>query len=786
MIKNIFLSLCLLTTSFTCYTQICVGEPGQVQWQVWRTLMDDEFGELQADEFYPTKSDIEQTVYRLQTPINYDNFMGGRLAGFLQVPESGDVTFNITGDDKVQLYLSTDESPDNKVLIAYTDDWTNVDEHDKYPEQTSAPQSLVAGEYYFFELLYVEASGGDHATVYWQSDFEDPENWTIITADYIFDVGCLDDPCPDRGTACDDGDSATVDDVEDGHCNCVGIPANANDCFGENGVQSFRYEGVPGGNLDDLYEDPDFPNMPNTSFVSSFLGVEKTNVLDDMGHLIQGFIVIPETGDYRFNITSDNSSIFYLSSDDTEENKEDNSVELSGWTGTIEHDKYETQSSDPIALTKGDIHFFEINHKEGGGSEHYSVFWETPFTPEGQWKRIPAFYLYTYDCTLACVPEGIACDDGNPFTNNDMYDANCQCVGTPCSGEDCDDPLASYIAYDKCAFTQEIDDREDTQWLSCEKSENPNSDRGLSHWISYDLGQLYTLFDAQVWNYNVANMTEKGFSMVAVDISLDGNTWTEHGIYNWPLAQGESNYSGFMGPSFDGAIARYVVFTALDSGDECKGLGKIAFEAAICPDVDTPCDDNDPMTIGDAYTADCECIGDPIDQNLCEVDTLLLGDTVLVSANYSAVDYVESISSTDTLSPVSLIAGMEVLLEGGFSIPAGSDVLVAIDNCDEERTAQLLSETGIKEAVEKEPAIFQILESDQSDEVVLLFRLEQAEKVDITLISLDGQTSYELVHHSYRNRGIYQKRFRKKKLETGVYLLKFKTDNYSETKRIQV
>lgn len=33
-------------------------------------------------------------------------------------------------------------------------------------------------------------------------------------------------PCPDAGTACDDGDPNTTLDVEDGKCNCVGLPAN--------------------------------------------------------------------------------------------------------------------------------------------------------------------------------------------------------------------------------------------------------------------------------------------------------------------------------------------------------------------------------------------------------------------------------------------------------------------------------------------------------------------------------------------------------------------------------
>ena len=34
--------------------------------------------------------------------------------------------------------------------------------------------------------------------------------------------------CPAYGTACDDGDSSTVNDIEDGNCNCAGTPQNPN------------------------------------------------------------------------------------------------------------------------------------------------------------------------------------------------------------------------------------------------------------------------------------------------------------------------------------------------------------------------------------------------------------------------------------------------------------------------------------------------------------------------------------------------------------------------------
>ena len=42
---------------------------------------------------------------------------------------------------------------------------TSPREWNKFPEQTSAPQRLVAGEYYFLMALAKESSGGDNLAV---------------------------------------------------------------------------------------------------------------------------------------------------------------------------------------------------------------------------------------------------------------------------------------------------------------------------------------------------------------------------------------------------------------------------------------------------------------------------------------------------------------------------------------------------------------------------------------------------------------------------------------------
>ena len=116
-------------------------------------------------------------------------------------------------------------------------------------------------------------------------------------------------------------------------------------------------------------------------------------------------------------------------------------------------------------------------------------------------------------------------------------------------------------------------------WISCETSENPNPTRGQSHWIMYDFNQVYELGASRIWNVNDPSFTNRGLNEVAIDYSIDGITWTELGIYNWPQANGESTYEGFEGPNFENAEVRYVIITALSNwGAGCYGFSEIRID----------------------------------------------------------------------------------------------------------------------------------------------------------------------------------------------------------------
>ncbi len=138
------------------------------------------------------------------------------------------------------------------------------------------------------------------------------------------------------------------------------------------------------------------------------------------------------------------------------------------------------------------------------------------------------------------------------------------------------------LAQDSCELGLKHNSRMHVGWTSCEHSNNPNTQRPMSHWIQYDLGQAYKLGSSRVWNYNETGATDKGFRDVYIDYSIDGTNWIFHSEYYFPKAPGQDGYEGFAGPDFQGLEARYILITAKNTwpGSSCAGLAEIAFKTA--------------------------------------------------------------------------------------------------------------------------------------------------------------------------------------------------------------
>ncbi|MEM9931505.1 MAG: PA14 domain-containing protein, partial [Bacteroidota bacterium] len=118
-----------------------------------------------------------------------------------------------------------------------------------------------------------------------------------------------------------------------------------------------------------------------------------TNVLDNYGSRLRGYIHAPVSGNYTFWVASDDNSKLFLSTDDTP----GNAVEIANvgsWTNSRQWDKFASQQSAPVTLVGGQRYYIEAQMKEGGGGDNLAIGWQLP---TGKLERpIPGDYLSPY------------------------------------------------------------------------------------------------------------------------------------------------------------------------------------------------------------------------------------------------------------------------------------------------------------------------------------------------------------------------------------------------------
>jgi len=128
-------------------------------------------------------------------------------------------------------------------------------------------------------------------------------------------------------------------------------------------------------------------------------------------------------------------------------------------------------------------------------------------------------------------------------------------------------------------FTDRHNTNNSSAWLSCSTSENPNPERGTSHWIMYELDDVYNLYDLTIWNYNNISNSDQGLQEIIIDISLDGIEWTHAQEHALSLATNSSFYEGEKIGTLQGRQAKYILITALTNfGGSCFGFSEIKMD----------------------------------------------------------------------------------------------------------------------------------------------------------------------------------------------------------------
>lgn len=173
------------TIKFTAWTL----SKGAALQKYWENITPNNIDALRNDPRFPDKPTFTTIQPAFEYPANGANEAGSnygnQLTAFLSPTVTGDYVFYVCSDDPSELYLSTDENPANKKLIAQETAWSNArqwvssggssDLTSKRSDQFAASEwptpnviRLTAGKLYYMEALHTEGGGGDNVGATWQ------------------------------------------------------------------------------------------------------------------------------------------------------------------------------------------------------------------------------------------------------------------------------------------------------------------------------------------------------------------------------------------------------------------------------------------------------------------------------------------------------------------------------------------------------------------------------------------------------------------------------------------
>ena len=141
--------------------------------------------------------------------------------------------------------------------------------------------------------------------------------------------------------------------------------------------------GVKGASMIDRLAEIDFDALQPDETEEGDVLAGGSNIADDFITRITGTIIAPQTGEYRFQIASDDDSVLVLSGDENPAHIKRIAF-VDGWVGRGQWDAQASQTSEPVRLEAGRAYHVEVRHREGGGEDHVEVGW---ILPDGSVER---------------------------------------------------------------------------------------------------------------------------------------------------------------------------------------------------------------------------------------------------------------------------------------------------------------------------------------------------------------------------------------------------------------
>jgi PQQ-dependent dehydrogenase (s-GDH family) len=174
-------------------------------------------------------------------------------------------------------------------------------------------------------------------------------------------------------------------------------------CPGLGSINFQRWDNISGTSVSSLTSNSRYPNSPTNSGTMTLFEMP-TNLGNNIGVRMYGYICPPTTGNYVFWIASDNSGELWLSTTINPANKVRIAYNTSS-TNSRQWNKYTTQKSVSIALTAGNKYYIEALMKESSGPDNLSIGWAKPGQPTtAPSEVIPGSFLSVNNVTTVALP----------------------------------------------------------------------------------------------------------------------------------------------------------------------------------------------------------------------------------------------------------------------------------------------------------------------------------------------------------------------------------------------
>lgn len=399
----------------------CDGTISRSKWNnIWWT----------AISAIPTSTEPNETgtYTTIEIPSGaWDNY-GIIIEGKICPTETGNYTFHIKSDDNGELRLGTDATSTNATRIASVPWWTYTRQWTKYAEQTSSTIALVAGQEYYLKAIMKEGGGGDHLAVGWKTPSNN--NITVINQNYI---GSITTQCGNNTIEWSEFCDGNIWCPANTTCNsiCSGCTPNQDLCLWKvnNTISYEQRDGIIGNDVASI----PITTTPNST--GSYTSLESpTNVWNNFGRRIRGYICPMVSWEHTLYIASDDNSQLRLSSDASPANKTLR-ASVSSRTSPRQWTKFAGQASAPITLQWGTLYYIEALMKEWTWWDNFAVGRKTPLSQSI--NVIESNNISSYQeivCGDGVVGVWEVCDDNNT-TDGDGCSATCTVESThTCDG----------------------------------------------------------------------------------------------------------------------------------------------------------------------------------------------------------------------------------------------------------------------------------------------------------------------------------------------------------------